>query len=62
MKEMQTAYKILIGSPERNKPLRRPRRRREDNIKMKMREIGFWVWIGLIFLGIGTAAGLLWTR
>jgi hypothetical protein len=29
-------YKILVGKPEGKKPFRRPRRRREDNIKMDL--------------------------
>jgi hypothetical protein len=35
------AYKVLIGKPEGKRPLRRPRHRLEDNIKMDHREIGF---------------------
>jgi hypothetical protein len=30
----------LVGRPEGKRPLRRPRRRWEDNIKMDIREIG----------------------
>jgi hypothetical protein len=32
---------ILVGSPEGRRPLERHSRRREDNIKMDLREIGF---------------------
>jgi hypothetical protein len=32
--EMRNAYKILVGKPDGKRPLGRPRRRREDNIKM----------------------------
>jgi hypothetical protein len=32
---------ILVGWPEGRRPLGRPRRRWEDNIKMDLREIGF---------------------
>jgi hypothetical protein len=35
------AYNILVGRPEGRRPLRRPRRRWDDNIKMDLREIGF---------------------
>jgi hypothetical protein len=35
------AYNILIGRPEGRRPLGRPRRRWEDNIKMDLRETGF---------------------
>jgi hypothetical protein len=47
--ENRNAYRILAGKPEGNRPLGRPRRRWEDNIKMDLREIG-WVdmdWIDL---------------
>jgi hypothetical protein len=32
-------YRVLVGSPEGKRPLGRPRRRGEDNIKMGLREI-----------------------
>jgi hypothetical protein len=32
--------KVLVEKPERNRPLGRPRRRREDGIRMNLREIG----------------------
>jgi hypothetical protein len=34
------AYRILVGKPERKRPLGRPRRRWVDNIKIDLREIG----------------------
>jgi hypothetical protein len=34
------AYKILVGKPEGEESLGRPRRRWEDKIKMDLREIG----------------------
>jgi hypothetical protein len=37
---MCNAYKILVGKPVGKRPLGRPRRRWEDNIKMDVREIG----------------------
>jgi hypothetical protein len=33
-------YRVLVGRPECKRPLGRPRRRREDNIKMDLRETG----------------------
>jgi hypothetical protein len=33
-------YSVLVGRPERTRPLGRPRRVWEDNIKMDLREIG----------------------
>jgi hypothetical protein len=35
------AYNILVGKPEGKRPLGKPRRRWEDNIKMYLREIEF---------------------
>jgi hypothetical protein len=34
------ACRILVGKPEGKRPLGRPRRRWEDNIKMNLRELG----------------------
>jgi hypothetical protein len=33
-------YRVLVGRPEGKRPLRRPRRRCEYNIKMDLTEIG----------------------
>jgi hypothetical protein len=41
MGEMRNAYRILVGNPERKRPLKRPMRRWEDNIRMHLREIGW---------------------
>jgi hypothetical protein len=42
-------YRVLVGRPEGRRPLERPRRRWENNIKMDLREI--WIdeanWIRL---------------
>jgi hypothetical protein len=59
MWEMRNVYRILVGKPEGKKPIGRPRRRWEDNIKMDLMEIGFGVWIGFIWFRIGTSGGLL---
>jgi hypothetical protein len=37
--EMRIEYSILVGKPEGNRPLGRPRRRWEGNIRMDLREI-----------------------
>jgi hypothetical protein len=52
MEEKRNAYRILVGKPEGKRPLGRPRRRWEDNIRMV-------VWTGLIWLRIGTSGGPL---
>jgi hypothetical protein len=41
MGKVRGAYSILVRKPEGRRPLGRPRRRWEDNIKMDLREIGF---------------------
>jgi hypothetical protein len=41
MREKRNAYTILVGKPEGKRPLRRPRRRWVDNIKMDLRETGW---------------------
>ena len=33
-------YRALVGKPEGKRPLGRPRRRWEDNIKMDLKEVG----------------------
>jgi hypothetical protein len=38
MGEMRNAYRILLGKPEGKKPLVRPRRGWEDNIRMSLRD------------------------
>jgi hypothetical protein len=58
MGEKRNAYRILVETPEGKKPLGRPRRRWEDNIRMDIRYDGV-VWTGLIWLRIGTSGGPL---
>jgi hypothetical protein len=41
MGEARGVYNILVGRPEGRRPLGRPRRRWEDNIRIDRREIGF---------------------
>jgi hypothetical protein len=41
MGEVRGAYNILVGRPGGRRPLGRPRRRREDNIKMDLRDVEF---------------------
>jgi hypothetical protein len=38
----RNAYTALVGKPEGMRPLGRPRRRWVDNIKMDLREIGWY--------------------
>ena len=41
MGEERGVHRVLVGKPERKRPLGRPRRRREDNIKMDLQELGW---------------------
>jgi len=38
--EEKRIYRVLVGKPEGKKPLERPRRRWEDNIKMNLQNVG----------------------
>ena len=40
MGEGRGVHRILVGKPEGKRPLGRPRRRWEDNIKMDLQEVG----------------------
>ena len=40
MEEVRSYLKVLTGKPTGNRPLGRPRRRWEDNIRMDLEEIG----------------------
>ena len=59
MRESRDVCKVLMGKPEGQRPLGRPRRRWEDNIKMDFQEMGWGTWTGLIWLRIGTGGGHL---
>jgi hypothetical protein len=59
MGERRGAYSVLVGKPEGRRPLGRPRRRWEDNIKIYLREVVWEARTGTILLRIGTGGGLL---
>jgi len=40
MGEDTVVHRVLVGKPEERRPLGRPRRRWEDNIKMDLQEVG----------------------
>ena len=60
MGEERGVHRVLVGKPEGKRPLGRPRRRWEDNIKMTLQKVGggvlrtAWSW-----LTIGTGGGHL---
>ena len=41
MGERRGLYRTLVGKPEGKRPLGRPLRRWEDNIKMDLQEVGY---------------------
>jgi hypothetical protein len=47
--EGRGVYRVLVVKPERKRPLGRPRRRWEDNVRTNLQEVGCWCrdWIGL---------------
>jgi len=49
MGEESVVYRVLVEKPEGRRPLRRPRRRWVDNIRMDLQEVrcGYMNWIGL---------------
>jgi hypothetical protein len=40
MGEERDVHRVLVGKPEGKRPLGRPRRKWEDNIKMDLHEVG----------------------
>jgi len=52
-------YRVLVGKSEGKRPLGRPRRRWEDNIRMNLQEVGcgWGAWTGSRWLRIGTGGG-----
>ena len=40
IEEMRRVYWVVVGKPEEKRPLGRPRRRWNDNIKMDLQEVG----------------------
>jgi endonuclease/exonuclease/phosphatase family metal-dependent hydrolase len=59
MGEKRDVYRVLVGKPEGRRPLERPRRRWEDNIKVDLRQVDVGEWTGSSWLRIGTGGGLL---
>jgi hypothetical protein len=52
-------YRVLVGKPERKRPLGRPRGRWEANIKMDLQEVGCGDTDRIEWLRIGTGGGHL---
>ena len=62
MGEGRGVHRVLVGKPEGKKPLGRPRRRWDNNIKVDLQEVGGLVGTGWSWLRIGTSGGHLWVR
>jgi len=52
-------YRVSVGKPEGKRPLGRPRRKWEDNIKMDLQEVGGIVRTGWSWLRMWTDDGHL---
>jgi hypothetical protein len=59
MGEVRGAYNILVGKPEGRRPLGRPRLDGRITLRWILRKQGLGIWIGLIWLRIGTGGWLL---
>ena len=59
MGERGGVYRVLVGKPEGQRPLGRPSRGWEDNIKMDLQEVGCRGMTGSSWLRIGTGGGHL---
>jgi hypothetical protein len=56
MGEKRNAYRLLVGKPEGERPIRRPRRRWLANVKMGLLEIG---WGGVDWIGLALVNSVL---
>jgi hypothetical protein len=59
MGEGRGVYRVLVGRPKGKKPLGRPSRRWENNIKMDLMEIGIDGATGFSWLRTGSSGGIL---
>jgi len=59
MGERRGVFRVLVEKPEGKRPLGRPRRRWEDNIKKDLQEVECGGWTGSSVLRIGTGGGHL---
>jgi hypothetical protein len=59
MGEGRGVHRVLVGKPEGKRPLGKPRRRWQDNIKMDLQEVEGVVGTGWSWLRIGRGGGHL---
>jgi len=57
--ERRGVYRVVVVKSEGKRPLGRPRRRWEDNIKMDLQELGCGSMDGIELVQYGTGGGLL---
>ena len=57
MDDNRDAYRVLVGKPERRRPLGRPRRRWEGNIKVDLTDVGWGDGLNRPGSGWGQVAG-----
>jgi hypothetical protein len=48
MGEKRSAYRLSVRKPDGRRPLRRPKHRWLDNIRMDLAEVGWVMWAGLV--------------
>jgi hypothetical protein len=59
MGDRRRVFRLLVENPEVKRPLGRPRRRWEDNIKIDLQEVQCGLWHGSSWLRVGTGGGHL---
>jgi hypothetical protein len=59
MGERRSVYGFLVRKPDGRRPLGRPRRRWENNIKMDLQDVGVGIWTVSNWLRLGTGGGHL---
>jgi hypothetical protein len=62
MGEDRGVHRVLVGKPEGKRPLGRPTRRLEDNIKMDLQEVGVGRGDWMELAQDRTGGGHLWVR
>jgi hypothetical protein len=55
----EIACQVVVGKLGGKRPVGRPRRRREENIKISLTEIEWWLWSGFIWLKTRASGELL---
>jgi len=59
VRERRGAYVVLVGKPERWRPLSKPKHKWEGNINMNLSEVGYGLWTESIWLMLRAGGGLL---